>query len=79
MSQKSNEIVEVFSGNLWEAELLKSMLDDAEIRSFLKNTVLTSFAYKPSYSQAVKVMVFVSDWDKAVILVKQLAQNSREL
>lgn len=40
-----HELVEIYSGNLWEAELLKSIFDDTGIPSFLKNNVLSSFAY----------------------------------
>ncbi len=36
---KSNEAgpVEVFSGTIWQAELVKSLLENAEIQTFLKD------------------------------------------
>lgn len=33
------EPIEVFSGSLWEAELLKSLLENAGIESFLNNSL----------------------------------------
>ena len=31
-----SRVIEVFSGTLWEAEMIKSMLEDVGIKSFLK-------------------------------------------
>jgi len=40
-------IIELFSGTLWEAESIHSLLTDAGIQSFVRNTVVTSYLYDP--------------------------------
>ncbi|MBC8320666.1 MAG: DUF2007 domain-containing protein [Bacteroidetes bacterium] len=68
-NNKTDKIIEIFSGNLWEAELIKSLLEDSKIRSFLKNNVLSSYAYDPAFSEGVKVMISNSDSPKAQEIV----------
>lgn len=72
-----HELVEIYSGNLWEAELLKSIFDDTGIPSFLKNNVLSSFAYKPGYSQGEKIMIRQLDFSNASKIVKEFPQKTR--
>ena len=40
-------VIEIFSGTLWEAEMVKSLLQDAEIESFIKNSNLNTYIYEP--------------------------------
>ena len=65
-----NNVVEVFSGTLWEAQLISSMLKDEGIESFLKNSVLTSYAYNPSFSQEVKIMILKSNLNTAERIIR---------
>jgi len=37
---KKNEIIEIFSGTSWEVGIVKSLLDNAEIESFLKDDIM---------------------------------------
>jgi hypothetical protein len=69
-------IVEIFSGSLWEAELLKSLLNDQEIECFLKNSTLNSYMYEPTYSTGVKVMILQSDLENASAIVKEFLKNN---
>ena len=63
-------LVEIFSGNLWEAEMVRSLLKDSEIDSFLKNVVLNSYALEPTHAGAVQVMILSSDLDRAREIVE---------
>jgi hypothetical protein len=47
MDRNKDIIIEIFSGTLWEAEMVKSLLQDAEIDSFLKNSNLNTYIYEP--------------------------------
>ena len=67
---EEDSIVEVFSGNLWEAEMIKSLLKDSEIDSFLKNVVLNAYAFEPTHAGAVQVMILSSDLDRAREIVE---------
>lgn len=65
MENDDNKIIDLFSGTLWEAQLITSLLKNEGIESFLKNSVLSSYAYNPSFSQEIKIMILESDLDNA--------------
>lgn len=69
MNKDSDKIIEVFSGTLWEAELLKSILSDAKINCFLKNAVINSNLYDPIMSHGVKIMIQTADEKEAKTIV----------
>lgn len=71
------EIVEVFSGTTWEAELVKSLLESAGIRSFLRNNVLASYLYDPIGAEGVKVMILDTDYLEAREIVKGYFRSKR--
>lgn len=35
MNENSTKIVEIYSGTLWEAAMIKNLLKDSEIKSFV--------------------------------------------
>lgn len=72
-------IIEIFSGTLWEAEMIKSLLENEGIESFVKNSVLNTYAYEPAFSAEVKVMILQSDSEKAKAIVEAYwKQNLRQ-
>jgi hypothetical protein len=78
-----NEItpVEVFSGTLWEAGLVRSLLENAEIEAFLRDENTGTLA--PWYTAAggagsVKVIVSNLDFEKATEIVAEYEKNIRE-
>ncbi len=80
-----NEItpVEVFDGTQWQAMLVKSLLDNAEIESFVKDSrmgVLAPWNVDAGGAGPVKIFVSNLDADKAreVIAQYQAAENSEE-
>jgi hypothetical protein len=78
MDQDKNKIIEIYSGTLWESEIVKSLLKDAEIESFLKNTVFNSYAFEPLKAESVKVMISNYDQEKAKIIVDSFYRNMNE-
>ena len=58
--------VEIFDGNDWEASLVKSLLDNAEIESFIKDEKMGVLApWNVSGGGAGSVKIFVSSADLA--------------
>ena len=58
--------VEIFDGNDWEASLVKSLLDNAEIESFSKDEKMGVLApWNVSGGGAGSVKIFVSSADLA--------------
>jgi hypothetical protein len=75
MDKNKDSIVEIFSGTPWEAEMVKSLLENAEIESFLKNSALKSYWYDPISSAGVKVMISSSDSERAKEIVDGYYKN----
>lgn len=78
----NNEIVpvEIFSGTIWQAEMVKSLLENADIETFLKdeNTgTLAPWYTAPGGAGSVKVVVSSSDFDKARLIVEEYEKNTR--
>jgi hypothetical protein len=79
----TNEIepVVVFSGTIWAAELVKSLLQNAEVEAFLIDQNTGSLA--PWYTAgggagSVKVVVSSLDYEKARTIVMEYEENIRE-
>ncbi len=69
---------EIFSGTLWEAEVLKSLLNDYGITCLLKHNMLTSYALEPIQANNVKVMVLEKDQEKAKEVVNDFYNSYYE-
>lgn len=73
---KDQEIypVEVFDGNQWEASLVKSLLDNAEIESFIKDErmgVLAPWNVDAGGAGPVKIFVSSVDFERAKEVIDQ--------
>jgi len=72
-SKNGIEPVEVFAGTAVQASLVKSLLENAEIRAFLRNEftgVLYPWHTSPGGVGAVKVFVSSLDQEKAKMVVE---------
>jgi len=72
------EPVEVFSGTIVEAEIVKSLLENAEIETFLKDELvgtLTPWNTAAGGVGSVKIVVSNLDYDKAMLVVEEYKKN----
>jgi hypothetical protein len=75
MNQNHEFATEIFSGTLWEAQLIQSLLQNAEIESYLVNGLLNAYAFNPVISQCVKVMISSNDIEKGKIIMDDYLSN----
>lgn len=80
---KSNEIqpVMVFAGTNWEAGVVKSLLENAEIEAFLKDDLMGTinpWVTEAGGAGAVKVFISSVDIEKAIPIVKEFEKNLKE-
>ena len=72
MINKDKEVfITAFTGTLWEAEMVKSLLFDAGIESFFQHSTGNTYAYDPIFSQAVKVIISEGD----VLIAKEIVEG----
>ena len=76
--EDDSKIIEIFSGTPWEAEMVKSLLENAEIESFIKNSAFNSNIYDPIYASGTKVMIMESDNFRAKIVVDEFYENLKK-
>jgi hypothetical protein len=72
--------VEVYSGSIWEVEMLKSLLENAEIETFLQDENTGTLA--PWYTAgggagSIKVVVSSLDFEKAKLIVDEYENNEK--
>jgi len=70
--------VEVFSGTTWQAELVKSLLENSEIEAFLKDQImgtLNPWWTAPGGAGSVSVFVSSSDLERARPIVSEFEKN----
>ena len=77
MDKNIDSIIEIFSGTPWESEMVKSLLQDSEIKSFLKNNTINSYAIEPTFPGGVKVMILNSDYERAKKIVDEYYRNMK--
>jgi hypothetical protein len=78
-SNNVNSPVEVFSGTIWQAEFVKSLLANAEIEGYLNDEMIGTMAPWVTSNAgvgAVKVMVSNFDYDKAKTVVDEYMKNN---
>ncbi|MDD5696256.1 MAG: DUF2007 domain-containing protein, partial [Bacteroidales bacterium] len=73
-----NAVIEIFSGTSWEAEMVRSLLSDAGIASFIKNNVLGNYLIDPIGASGVKVMILESDLEEAKGVVQGYYERMRD-
>jgi hypothetical protein len=68
---------EVFEGTAWEAGLLKSILEDNEIETILRNATFAPWNLFPIRADSVKLFVAAKDFERARILVEEFYKNMK--
>ena len=73
--------VEVFAGTAVQANLLKSLLENAEIKAYLKDEftgIIAPWHSSPGGVAAVKVFVSSVDQERARLVVEEFETNLRK-
>ena len=80
-NHKYSETVEIFAGTSWQAEMVKSLLESAEIKAYLKDDILGTISpwwVSGGGGFAVKVVISVLDIDKAKPIVDEYQKNLKD-
>lgn len=81
MTKKNNVVpVEIFMGIVWEAEMLKNLLENEGIKAYIKDDIIGTIA--PFYTTpglgSVKLIVSSDDYEKAREIVAEFEKNRSE-
>lgn len=68
--EDKSKLIEVYSGSLWEAEMVKSLLHESDIESAIKDGLLPNITL-PANAIAVAVLVNESDYEAAMQVVRE--------
>ncbi len=72
--------VEIYAGTGWEAALVQTLLENAEIQTFLKdeiNGIMVPWVIASGGAGSVKVIVSSLDYDKAKGVVEEYEKNKK--
>ena len=76
--KKEFDLVQIFAGTTIQAEMVKSLLLDAEIKAFIKDEYMgTMFPFHtaPGAAGSVKVVVSNVDYERARLIVDDYYKN----
>jgi hypothetical protein len=79
-TKPQSELVKVFSGTTWQAEMVKSLLENAEIKAFVKDSIMGTLApwyTAPGGAGSVKVLVSSTDFEIAKQIVSEYEANTK--
>ncbi|MDP2335673.1 MAG: DUF2007 domain-containing protein [Bacteroidota bacterium] len=74
------EFVEIFAGELWQAEMIKEMLEDNGIQAYMKNELMGNIApwiVSPGGTASVKINISTSDYARSKELIDELNSNNK--
>ena len=76
--KKEFDLVQIFAGTTVQAEMVKSLLLDAEIKAFIKDGhmgTMFPFHTAPGAAGSVKVVVSNIDYERAKLIVDDYYKN----
>ena len=76
--KKEIKPVEIFAGTEWQAGMVKSLLENADIEAFLIDEIigtLNPWWTAPGGAGSVRVFVSNSDYDEAKLIVEEYEKN----
>lgn len=77
-TKKNNDIIEVFAGTSIDAEIVRSLLEDSDIKTFLKDDNMGTIApwhVSAGGAGAVKVIINSNDYDKAKLIIEKYEES----
>lgn len=75
---KQDKIVELYRGELWECQLLESILKDNNIDCFLNNSTRSGYGPIVTPAQQIQTMIKESDAIKGIEILKHFKQNNQK-
>lgn len=69
-------MIEIYSGTMWDAEMIMSLLASANIEPFLRNTILNSYAYDPIRTEGVTIMIPDSNLERAKEIIDEYYKST---
>jgi hypothetical protein len=79
-TKKDNEIIEVFVGTSMDAEIVRSLLEDSDIKTFLKDDNMGTIApwhVSAGGAGAVKIIINSNDYDKAKLIIEKYEKSKK--
>jgi hypothetical protein len=68
---KEDYLVELYSGIVWQAEMVKDLLENEGIKAFLKDEITGTLNLPWDGLGSVKVIISNLDYDKAKVIVEK--------
>ena len=80
-SDDKTKPIAIFSGTQWEATMVKSLLANEQIESFVKDEIMGTL--NPFYTSSggiiqVKVLVSSKDFDKSAQVINEFKKNAEK-
>jgi len=75
------ELIEIFAGTMWQAGMVKSLLENAEIEAYLTDEIMGAlypWYTAPGGAGSIKVFVSSQDFDNAKRIVNDFEKNLKE-
>lgn len=69
-AEDKSKLVEVFNGSLWEAELIKGLLEANGVKSVIKDGIVVNIAL-PETAIDVAVLVNEKDYEAATQVIRE--------
>ena len=76
MKEDKSKLVEVFAGSPWEAELVKSLLENRGIQSVTKDGMIVNVVL-PETAVDVSVLVNEKDYEAAMEVVREYEKKEK--
>jgi hypothetical protein len=72
---KEHFLIEIYSGILWQAEMVKDLLENEGIKAYLKDEITGSLNLPWDGLGSVKVVISNLDYDKAIVIVEKFNKS----
>lgn len=76
--EDKSKLIEVYKSTLWEAELVKGLLNANDIQAALKGNVLPNVIV-PATVMDVAVLVNEKDYESAMRIIREREKNTEEV
>lgn len=75
---KEDYFVEIYSGIIWQAEMVKDLLENEGIKAFVKNEITGTLNFPWDGLGSVKVIISNLDYDKAKVIVEKYNKSQED-